>query len=185
MMIVEEQCERSSCCSAGSTSGASVSCFKLFLLQVALNSMLYSLISSSITLVYYTGLQRTVSSPSHCYVAHCTLCMPVTAATAMHCFDAHYCYHDTHALQLANWLDAALYSTAYRPVPLLELAKCGETLVDVRGEVQRQLHPVEDKSKDPDHVVTLCRETCNAGGQVRVCLVLLWCIPTAKYFTCT
>ena len=79
-------------------------------------------------------------------------------------------YHYATTQQLANWLNAALYSTAYRPVPLLELAKCGETLVDVKGEVQRQLQPVEDKYKDPDHVVTLCRETCTAGGQVCVCM---------------
>jgi hypothetical protein len=58
-------------------------------------------------------------------------------------------------------------------VPLLELAKCGETLVDVRGEVQRQLHAVEDKTKDPDHVVTLCRETCTAGGQVSTYIYML------------
>ena len=68
-------------------------------------------------------------------------------------------------ITLASWLDAELYNTHYRPVPLTEYIKVGNAIYDKEMEMIRDLDAGND---DPDGVIALCRETVTAGQSVLV-----------------
>lgn len=56
-------------------------------------------------------------------------------------------------------LQAALYQTNFRPVPLEEFLKVGLTIYDKSMEIVRSIRKGADLGgKDPDHVVELCHE---------------------------
>lgn len=59
-------------------------------------------------------------------------------------------------------LQAALYQTDFRPVPLEEYIKVGNTIYDKKMDIVRTIRKTADLGgKDPDHVVELCNEVQN------------------------
>lgn len=62
-------------------------------------------------------------------------------------------------ISVTVWLQAALYQTDFRPVPLEEYIKVGNTIYDKQMDVVRTISKTADLSgKDPDHIVELCNE---------------------------
>lgn len=56
-------------------------------------------------------------------------------------------------------LQAALYQTDFRPVPLVEYIKVGNTIYNKQMEIVRTIAKgAELGGKDPDHIVELCNE---------------------------
>lgn len=56
-------------------------------------------------------------------------------------------------------VQAALYQTEFRPVPLEEFLKVGHIIYNKKMEVVRSIRKGADLGgKDPDHVVELCHE---------------------------
>lgn len=71
--------------------------------------------------------------------------------------------------EVAKWLQAALYQTEFRPVPLDEFLKVGNTIFDKRMEIVRKIRESADlQGQDPDHVVELCHEVVSEGHSVLV-----------------
>ena len=58
-----------------------------------------------------------------------------------------------------TYVQAALYQTDFRPVPLEEYIKVGNMIYNKKMEVVRTISKAADLGgKDPDHVVELCNE---------------------------
>lgn len=56
-------------------------------------------------------------------------------------------------------MQAALYQTDFRPVPLDEYFKVGNTIYNKKMDIIRTIPKSADLGgKDPDHVVVLCNE---------------------------
>ncbi|XP_008558499.1 DNA polymerase theta isoform X1 [Microplitis demolitor] len=82
---------------------------------------------------------------------------------------------------LANWLDAELYKTDFRPVPLKELCKIGTTLYDNQLNSLRELYPHSELSTDPDNIIQLCLETVLDSHSVLIfCPSKQWCESLAQ-----
>ncbi|KAK4419988.1 Helicase and polymerase-containing protein TEBICHI [Sesamum alatum] len=84
---------------------------------------------------------------------------------------------------VAGWLQAALYETDFRPVPLEEYIKVGSTIYNKEMEVVRTLPKVADLGgKDPDHIVELCNEVVQEGHSVLIfCSSRKGCESTARH----
>eukprot|EP00897_Mesotaenium_endlicherianum_P007786 jgi/Mesen1/7035/ME000366S06241 len=68
---------------------------------------------------------------------------------------------------IAKWLNAALYETQFRPVPLDEVMIVGTQVLNARLQVVRTLRPDPALAhKDPDHIVELCHEVVKGGHSV-------------------
>ncbi|XP_072178198.1 DNA polymerase theta-like [Diadema setosum] len=77
---------------------------------------------------------------------------------------------------LAKWLEADLYRTEFRPVPLSEHVKIGKTLHDNAMARIREVEPRFEVKGDEDHIVTLCLETVSQGNGVLIfCPTKNWC----------
>uniref|UniRef100_A0A6I8P2U6 DNA polymerase theta n=1 Tax=Ornithorhynchus anatinus TaxID=9258 RepID=A0A6I8P2U6_ORNAN len=77
---------------------------------------------------------------------------------------------------LASWLNAELYQTDFRPVPLLERVKIGGAVYDASLKLVREFQPVLRVKGDEDHVVSLCYEVIHQGHSVLVfCPSKSWC----------
>nr|XP_054753461.1 DNA polymerase theta-like [Lytechinus pictus] len=77
---------------------------------------------------------------------------------------------------LANWLDADLYRTDFRPVPLTEHVKIGKTVFDPSMSKVREVKPPFEVKGDEDQVFSLCFETVAKGNGVLVfCPTKNWC----------
>ncbi|XP_048360083.1 DNA polymerase theta isoform X2 [Sphaerodactylus townsendi] len=77
---------------------------------------------------------------------------------------------------LASWLDADLYRTDFRPVPLMEQLKIGSKVYDSSMKTVREIQPLPHVKGDEDHVVSLCYETVQDGHSVLVfCPSKNWC----------
>ncbi|KAM4700701.1 DNA polymerase theta [Discoglossus pictus] len=77
---------------------------------------------------------------------------------------------------LASWLNAELYHTDYRPVPLMEWVKIGKTVYDSTMTPIREFEPVIDVKGDDDHIVSLCYETVLGGHSILLfCPSKNWC----------
>ncbi|XP_063289565.1 DNA polymerase theta [Pelobates fuscus] len=77
---------------------------------------------------------------------------------------------------LASWLNAELYCTDYRPVPLLEQVKVGKTIYDSTMTAMRDFEPLIPLKGDEDHIVSLCYETIQGGHSVLIfCPSKNWC----------
>ncbi|KAK0079774.1 hypothetical protein PV326_008551 [Microctonus aethiopoides] len=82
---------------------------------------------------------------------------------------------------LANWLDAELYKTDFRPVPLQELCKIGSTIYDNKLNSLRDINPLSQLPTDPDNVLQLCFETIRDGHSVLIfCPTKNWCENLAQ-----
>lgn len=56
-------------------------------------------------------------------------------------------------------MQAALYQTDFRPVPLEEYIKVGNTVYSKKMDIVRTISKAADLGgKDPDHIVELCNE---------------------------
>lgn len=84
---------------------------------------------------------------------------------------------------VANWLQAALYETEFRPIPLSEYIKVGNVVYSKTMEVVRTIRKGADLGgKDPDHVVELCNEVIQGGHSVLVfCSSRKACETTARH----
>ncbi|XP_064230756.1 DNA polymerase theta isoform X2 [Aotus nancymaae] len=76
---------------------------------------------------------------------------------------------------VASWLNAELYHTDFRPVPLLESVKVGNSIYDSSMKLVREFQPMLQVKGDEDHVVSLCYETIRDNHSV-----LLFC-PSKKW----
>uniref|UniRef100_A0A8C0ZMU3 DNA polymerase theta n=1 Tax=Castor canadensis TaxID=51338 RepID=A0A8C0ZMU3_CASCN len=77
---------------------------------------------------------------------------------------------------VASWLNAELYHTDFRPVPLLELVKIGNSVYDSSMKVVREFQPMLQVKGDEDHVVSLCYETiCDNHSVLLFCPSKKWC----------
>ncbi|KAM9301010.1 DNA polymerase theta [Morus bassanus] len=77
---------------------------------------------------------------------------------------------------LASWLDADLYRTDFRPVPLKEWVKIGSNVYDSSMNLVREFQPKLQLKGDEDHVVSLCYETVCDGHSVLIfCPSKNWC----------
>ncbi|KAG0587234.1 hypothetical protein KC19_2G150600 [Ceratodon purpureus] len=85
--------------------------------------------------------------------------------------------------EVAKWLQAALYQTEFRPVPLEEFMKVGNTIFDKRMEIVRMIRDSADLGgKDPDHIVELCHEVVSEGHSVLVfCSSRKGCETSARH----
>ncbi|XP_034941066.1 DNA polymerase theta [Chelonus insularis] len=82
---------------------------------------------------------------------------------------------------LANWLDAELYKTDFRPVPLKEFCKIGSTIYDNQLNQIRELSPLEDLPNDSENILQLCLETILDSHSVLIfCPSKNWCETLAK-----
>ena len=71
---------------------------------------------------------------------------------------------------LSRWLDAALYTTDFRPVPLTQLVKIGNIVHDLTGKPVRQL-----PSLPHEHITFLCQEVLQSGHNVLIfCSTKAW-----------
>ncbi|XP_036445013.1 DNA polymerase theta [Colossoma macropomum] len=77
---------------------------------------------------------------------------------------------------LACWLNADLYHTDYRPVPLMEWVKIGTKIYDGSMNLVRPFTPAHPVKGDDDHIVSLCFETVQAGHSALLfCPSKNWC----------
>uniref|UniRef100_A0A663LMJ0 DNA polymerase theta n=1 Tax=Athene cunicularia TaxID=194338 RepID=A0A663LMJ0_ATHCN len=77
---------------------------------------------------------------------------------------------------LASWLDAELYCTDFRPVPLKEWVKIGSNIYDSSMNLVREFQPKLRLKGDEDHVVSLCYETvCDGHSVLLFCPSKNWC----------
>jgi DNA polymerase theta len=97
---------------------------------------------------------------------------------------------------LADWINASLYVSEYRPVPLKEYIKLGDqifssdSLNETKEERTLQKRDIPDfiqsllrlmRRKTDDHVPLLCHEVISDGGQVLVfCSSKVECVNWAK-----
>ncbi|KAL1787706.1 DNA polymerase theta isoform X1 [Sigmodon hispidus] len=84
-------------------------------------------------------------------------------------------------LQLvASWLNAELYHTDFRPVPLLESIKIGNSIYDSSMKLVREFQPLLQVKGDEDHIVSLCYETIRDNHSVLLfCPSKKWCEKVA------
>uniref|UniRef100_A0A8C0IZ66 DNA polymerase theta n=1 Tax=Chelonoidis abingdonii TaxID=106734 RepID=A0A8C0IZ66_CHEAB len=77
---------------------------------------------------------------------------------------------------MASWLNAELYYTDFRPVPLMEWVKIGRNIYDSSMKLVREFQPMLQVKGDEDHVVSLCYETLRDGHSVLLfCPSKNWC----------
>ncbi|XP_050213511.1 helicase and polymerase-containing protein TEBICHI isoform X2 [Mercurialis annua] len=86
---------------------------------------------------------------------------------------------------VADWLQAALYQTNFRPVPLEEFIKVGNTIYNKTLDIVRTIpRAAELGGKDPDHIVELCNEVVQDGHSVLIfCSSRKGCESTAKHIS--
>ncbi|ROT77098.1 putative DNA polymerase theta-like [Penaeus vannamei] len=82
---------------------------------------------------------------------------------------------------LSHWLSSQLYSTDFRPIPLLQTVKIGKAVYDSSMTKIRDLDPLLTVKGDSDHLIQLCLETVLDGLSVLVfCPTKAWCEKLAE-----
>ncbi|XP_043519915.1 DNA polymerase theta [Frieseomelitta varia] len=82
---------------------------------------------------------------------------------------------------LAKWLEAELYKTEFRPVPLNEQCKIGKNIYDNKLCLIRSLTPMPELTMDTDDILHLCIETISDGHSVLIfCSTKNWCEKLAE-----
>eukprot|EP00850_Spirogloea_muscicola_P005539 SM000025S08434 [mRNA] locus=s25:718080:729951:- [translate_table: standard] len=84
---------------------------------------------------------------------------------------------------VATWLHAVMFETNYRPVPLEEYVKLGETIYDKKMKRVRVLRKQATiDGKDPDQLVELCHEVIRDGHSVLIfCSTRSHCESSARH----
>ncbi|XP_076250621.1 DNA polymerase theta isoform X2 [Rhynchophorus ferrugineus] len=82
---------------------------------------------------------------------------------------------------LAKWLEADLFTTIFRPVPLSEQAiVCGD-VYDNNMKLIRKLETIPDLGTDTDNILQLCLETIETSSSVLIfCPSKNWCESLAQ-----
>ncbi|KAG2382279.1 hypothetical protein C9374_005481 [Naegleria lovaniensis] len=90
---------------------------------------------------------------------------------------------------IAQWMDATLYTSDYRPVPLVEYYTIGEAVFDKQGNNIRNLNPIPfevGKGKaDPDFITSLCCEVIPANSVLVFCPTKQSCEDCVKHLSQT
>ncbi|KAL6260260.1 hypothetical protein P5V15_007793 [Pogonomyrmex californicus] len=82
---------------------------------------------------------------------------------------------------LAKWLNAELYKTEFRPIPLNEYCKIGANIYDNKLNLVRTLTELQELETDVDNILQLCIETISAGHSVLIfCPTKKWCEKLAE-----
>ncbi|XP_050459690.1 DNA polymerase theta [Cataglyphis hispanica] len=82
---------------------------------------------------------------------------------------------------LAKWLNAELYKTEFRPIPLHEYCKIGENIYNNKLNLVRKVEELPELEKDVDNILQLCIETISAGHSVLIfCPTKKWCEKLAE-----
>ncbi|GJQ84592.1 putative DNA-directed DNA polymerase [Trypoxylus dichotomus] len=76
---------------------------------------------------------------------------------------------------LADWLNAVLYTTDFRPIPLYEQFHVNGEIYDNKMELVRRLSALNELETDTDNILQLCLETI-----ANSCSVLIFC-PTKNW----
>ncbi|XP_022909191.2 DNA polymerase theta [Onthophagus taurus] len=76
---------------------------------------------------------------------------------------------------LANWLNAELFTTDFRPIPLFEWCHVNGEIYDNNFKLIRKIEPVKELDKDVDNILQLSLETIKSS-----CSVLIFC-PTKNW----
>ena len=77
---------------------------------------------------------------------------------------------------LASWLQAELYRTDFRPVPLKEMVKIGPTIYTDDFKKLKDIDQSESVPGDEDDILLLCRERIIQGHSVLIfCPTKVWC----------
>jgi len=85
--------------------------------------------------------------------------------------------------QLSDWLGGRLYTTAFRPIPLVERIKAGNEVLDSKGVLLGCIPPINkvQAAVDTDHTVFLSQQALGAGRQVLVfCPSKAMCLQTCR-----
>ena len=85
--------------------------------------------------------------------------------------------------QLSDWLGGRLYTTAFRPIPLVERIMAGNEVLDSKGVLLGCIPPLNKAQAvvDADHTVFLSQQALAAGRQVLVfCPSKAMCLQTCK-----
>lgn len=78
--------------------------------------------------------------------------------------------------ELAKWLDAELYSTSFRPIPLEEQVSINGEIYDRDLNLIRKLEPLPDVESDTDNILQLCLEVIKDSYSVLIfCPTKNWC----------
>ena len=77
---------------------------------------------------------------------------------------------------LSKWLEADLYVTDFRPVPLTEYVKVGSSILNDKLEYVRDIEVPGLYDNDNEMIVNLCLETIKQGKSVLIfCPAKSWC----------
>lgn len=77
---------------------------------------------------------------------------------------------------IAKWLNAVLYCTSYRPVPLNEMVKIGNKLYDNELKEITELSFKDNFENEDDHILAMCNETLSNEQSVLIfCPTKNWC----------
>ncbi|XP_077977729.1 DNA polymerase theta-like [Glandiceps talaboti] len=77
---------------------------------------------------------------------------------------------------LAKWLEADLYKTDFRPVPLTECIKIGSTIYNSEMKKLSEISETMQVAGDDEHIIPLCFETISQGHSVLIfCPTKNWC----------
>ena len=77
---------------------------------------------------------------------------------------------------LASWLQAELYHTEFRPVPLKEMVKVGPTIYTTDFKKLKDVDQSESVPGDEDDILLLCRERIIQGHSTLIfCPTKVWC----------
>ena len=76
---------------------------------------------------------------------------------------------------LAKWLNAVLYQTDYRPVPLQEMIKIGDTLYDYNFNAVDKLTTGKMATEDEEIAAICCERIANGHSVLIFCPTKAWC----------
>ncbi|KAL2744065.1 DNA polymerase theta isoform X3 [Vespula maculifrons] len=87
---------------------------------------------------------------------------------------------------LAEWLNAELYKTEFRPIPLHEQCKIGKSIYDSELKLVRNLVSLSELPMDTDNILQLCMETISDSNSILIfCPTKNWCEKLAYQIAST